>query len=81
MSGGVYVLYQDGRLRYVGRTGNLRSRVMSHARLQPDAVKYRTLRAYKHQRRLESSLIARLRPPFNRVVYLRSAWTRDRYGW
>jgi predicted GIY-YIG superfamily endonuclease len=80
--GGVYALYSFGRLVYIGRSGNLRSRVTEHVKKKStDAIKFRYLPSLKSQRRLESRLIARVRPVLNKAVYVQSSWTRHRYGW
>ena len=65
----VYVLYRDGNLVYVGATGNIYNRLVTHRRVIGfDAVKVKFLTDPDDQRPLESRLIDRLRPSENRMI-------------
>jgi len=75
--GGVYALYRGGSLVYVGRTGNMRSRLQAHRRrFRFDAIKIARVRETAEQRLLERKLINRLRPVSNRALVpdLNAVW-------
>jgi hypothetical protein len=64
---GVYVLYREGRVVYVGQSGNIRERLQAHARrFVFDRVKCRRLRTRRSCQRVERQLLRRLRPVENR---------------
>jgi hypothetical protein len=67
---GVYALYYDGELRYIGSSKNLRRRLKWNQHpLLADLDFTRVRVKYKHTTdylKLEGALITRLRPPLNR---------------
>lgn len=66
---GVYALYRAGRLVYVGRTFNLRSRLTTHRRrVGFTDCKVAFVDDEQEQKRLERRLIFRLRPSSNRTI-------------
>lgn len=77
--GGVYVLYHEGKVVYVGRGGLMRSRIQAHRRrFAFDAVKVAPIENVFEQKRLERRLLYRLRPSRNRVIptNLHAVWWR-----
>jgi len=67
--GGVYALYRSGALIYVGRTGNLRTRIMAHRRrFEFDCVKVASIDSARARKVLERKLLFRLRPIMNIVL-------------
>lgn len=76
-SSGVYVIYLDGLLRYVGESKNLRKRLNGHlkralgvlAEASQLTFKYREI---EEREQLEIRLIKRLKPVSNRQHVLRS---------
>lgn len=66
--GGVYALYLDGELVYIGRTSCFHVRIKTHRSRMPfDAVKVAPIESKREQQRLERRLLYRLQPRFNRV--------------
>ena len=67
--GGVYALYWDGELVYIGRSKCFRTRIKTHNEWMPfDSIKLLCVTDRDEQIRRESNLIARLRPRFNALV-------------
>jgi excinuclease UvrABC nuclease subunit len=64
--GGVYALYWQGEVVYVGRSKSLRTRVKTHNEWMPfDTIKILRTNDFHEQARREANLIWRLRPAFN----------------
>jgi len=80
--GGCYVIYLDGRLSYIGQSGNLRGRFRDHriTRLPEGnirtpwgsaskiVIKVRVTQKYGDWAMIELRLIHRLNPPHNRKI-------------
>jgi excinuclease UvrABC nuclease subunit len=67
--GGVYALYRNGQLVYVGHTKNFRTRLHAHRRcFEFDRVKVAPIANRRERQRLERKLIGRLLPLENRAV-------------
>lgn len=66
---GVYALYRDSRVVYVGHTGNVRDRLLTHRRrFVFDAIKVARIDSRRECQRLERKLLFRLRPSCNGVL-------------
>ncbi len=70
--GGVYALYRDDKLHYVGLAGNLMQRLKSHVRNRK-ARSWNTFSVYltihdEHIKELESLLLRIVKPPSNKQV-------------
>lgn len=64
--GGVYALYRQSRLIYVGHAGCLRDRLLGHRRrFGFDLAKVAPMQDRRERQRLERKLLFRLRPPCN----------------
>jgi len=64
--GGVYALYRDSRLIYVGHSGNVRDRLLGHRRrFRFDLAKVAPIGDRRERQRLERKLLFRLRPQCN----------------
>jgi hypothetical protein len=67
--GGVYALYHNGALVYVGRTWNFASRISGHRhRFQFDIIKTKWTKTQREAKWIERKLLFRLRPPRNRTI-------------
>ena len=67
--GGVYALYKDSTLIYVGRTRSFASRLPAHrTRFQYDYAKLSPLLSAWAAKWLERRLLRRLRPPCNQTI-------------
>lgn len=65
----VYALYREGRLIYIGRTGNIRIRLMTHRlRFGFDFAKLSECFTEREQKWRERQLLFRLRPCLNRSI-------------
>jgi len=66
---GVYALYLEDSLVYVGSSGNIRDRLQCHGRhFRFDRIKTRKVRDVKMARRIERKLLYRLRPAKNAAL-------------
>ena len=66
---GVYVLYLNGQVVYVGRGRSVRTRVLYHnRRFTFDHIKVAIESDAKERRTLERKLLLRLQPPMNAIV-------------
>jgi hypothetical protein len=64
--GGVYALYRESRLIYVGHSGNVRDRLLNHRRrFSFDVAKVAPTDDRRERQRLERKLLFRLRPSCN----------------
>lgn len=78
LGGGVYFLRdEDGKIIYVGQTGDYAKRLKTHARdkKKAEVASFSLLPMGDHQRRLafETAYIALLRPRLNRAIMIRIA--------
>lgn len=66
---GVYALYKNGRLIYIGRAGNLHVRLVDHyRRFRFDYAKVSPCATAPLRRWRERRLLFRLRPAANRII-------------
>lgn len=66
---GVYALYRNGRLLYIGQTNDLHCRILEQRRrFEFDAVKVCPTPNRLERQRLERRLLYRLRPPLNNLL-------------
>ncbi len=66
---GVYLLYHGGDVVYIGQSGNIRTRVLSHSMLFPiDRIQIIEIPDKRERKILERQLIDQHRPFQNRVV-------------
>jgi hypothetical protein len=74
---GVYALYHQSKLIYIGHTQCVRSRIAAHRRagIQFDECKLKVTRGRNKRFKLEARLIVRLRPPLNKYVPVRYGQT------
>jgi hypothetical protein len=76
-SSGVYAVYLDGTLRYIGESNNLRRRVKGHLSTAYRVLPLTSQLTFKYREivareQLEAQLIKRLKPISNRQYVLRS---------
>jgi GIY-YIG catalytic domain len=66
---GVYMLWKDGKISYVGHAKNLRARLAQHALKRDfDHAQFIPVSAESKRLALEALLISYLRPEWNRVI-------------
>lgn len=76
---GVYGLYRDGQIVYVGHSQDIRTRVLHHARrFHFDRIEYSVIESKSERKRMERRLLVDLRPIENSVVptVYETAWYR-----
>lgn len=62
---GVYVLYENGSILYIGASKDIRKRFSNHRVKEWDTVKIKPMGTFGAAHTLEEKLIAKLDPPFN----------------